>query len=93
MWIQGKDMTQQFAGTLRRKQGGRFISIAIHKYLSTSKTGIHTSSSSDLLLLSLTWRWFLPGITTQYDTVPIAPFHFFKLSPHMLDPRDEVQHQ
>jgi len=71
MWIQGKDMTQQFAGTLRRKQGGRFISIAIHKYLSTSKT----------------------GITTQYDTVPIAPFHFFKLSPHVLDPRDEAQHQ
>jgi len=28
-----------------RKQGGRFISIAIHKYLSTSKTGMHTASS------------------------------------------------
>ena len=50
LWIQGKDMTQQFAGTLRRKQGGRFIGISIHKYLSTSKLGTRTTLPSLLVV-------------------------------------------
>lgn len=67
MWVQGKDMTQQFACVLRRKLGGRFIAISVNKYMGTSKT----------------------GVTTDYDSVPIAPFHFFKLATHILDPVHE----
>jgi hypothetical protein len=92
-------ITQEFSGTLRRKQGGRFIGISIHKYLSTSKTGTAPLSSL-LLLLSFTEAHAISryddvcvGITTDFDTVPIAPFHFYKLAPHILDPRDETQHQ
>jgi len=72
MWVQGKEMTQQFVCLLRRRQAGRSINISINKYLSVSKS----------------------GIMTTYDSVPVSPFYFYKLAPHVLDPKEEQpQHE
>lgn len=88
MWIQNKAMTQNFLCTLRRKQGGRYISIAVTKYQSTSKSGTAALFFVPLCR-SHTLTSVRPGITTDYDSVPIAPFHFYRLPPHLLDPVEE----